>query len=156
MHLFWNYSNLKPPVARKLAVRHSSVPQLVFWLLVVSWCFHQIISQNSMIFPWLFRGFFSISMIFPGMELFLVISRFSMISSTCGNPVLHGLLYNLRGYRLDEELGDICIKNFHLGRYILGYTVRHLVLRHHKTWFPNIYPTIYLPKWKFWIWLSPF
>ena len=27
------------------------------------------------------------------------------------------------------ELGDICIQNFHLGRYIVGYTVGHLVLR---------------------------
>ena len=26
----------------------------------------------------------------------------------------------------------------------------------HKTWFPTVYLTIYLPKWKFWIWLSPF
>ena len=25
-----------------------------------------------------------------------------------------------------------------------------------KTWFPTVYPMIYLPKWKFWIWLSPF
>ena len=27
------------------------------------------------------------------------------------------------------ELGDNCIQNFHLGRYIVGYTVGHLVLR---------------------------
>ena len=27
------------------------------------------------------------------------------------------------------HLGDKCIKNFHLGRYIVGYTVRNLVLR---------------------------
>ena len=26
------------------------------------------------------------------------------------------------------KLGDICIQNFHLGRYIVGYTVRNLVL----------------------------
>ena len=26
-------------------------------------------------------------------------------------------------------LGDNCIQNFHLGRYIVGYTVRSLVLR---------------------------
>ena len=25
------------------------------------------------------------------------------------------------------ELGDICIQNFHFGRYILGYTVGNLV-----------------------------
>ena len=25
--------------------------------------------------------------------------------------------------------GDICVQNFHLGRYIVGYTVRSLVLR---------------------------
>ena len=28
--------------------------------------------------------------------------------------------------------------------------------RRYKTWFPNVYPSIYLTKWKFWIWLSPF
>ena len=44
------------------------------------------------------------------------------------------------------QLGDSCTHNFHLGRYIVGYTVRNLVL----------YPTIKLPKEKFWIWLSPF
>ena len=27
------------------------------------------------------------------------------------------------------QLGDNCIQNFHLGRYIVGYTVRNLVLR---------------------------
>ena len=27
------------------------------------------------------------------------------------------------------KLGDDCIQNFHLGRYIVGYTVRNLVLR---------------------------
>ena len=27
------------------------------------------------------------------------------------------------------DLGDICIQNFHLGRYIVGYTVGNLVLR---------------------------
>ena len=28
-----------------------------------------------------------------------------------------------------NHLGDICIQNFHLGRYIVGYTVGNLVLR---------------------------
>ena len=32
-----------------------------------------------------------------------------------------GLIFN--------ELGDNCIQNFHLGRYIVGYTVGNLVLR---------------------------
>ena len=27
------------------------------------------------------------------------------------------------------DLGDNCIQNFHLGRYIIGYTVENLVLR---------------------------
>ena len=27
------------------------------------------------------------------------------------------------------NLGDNCIQNFHLGRYIFGYTVENLVLR---------------------------
>ena len=29
----------------------------------------------------------------------------------------------------DVKLGDNCIQNFHLGRYIVGYTVGNLVLR---------------------------
>ena len=29
------------------------------------------------------------------------------------------------------HLGDNCIQNFHLGRYIVGYTVGNLVLRRH-------------------------
>ena len=29
------------------------------------------------------------------------------------------------------KLGDNCIQNFHLGRYIVGYTVGNLVLRQH-------------------------
>ena len=33
----------------------------------------------------------------------------------------------IRFYRL--QLGDNCIQNFHLGRYIVGYTVGNLVLR---------------------------
>ena len=37
MEKSWNFVNMtKLPVARKLAVRHTSVRQLVFWLLVVS------------------------------------------------------------------------------------------------------------------------
>ena len=30
-----------------------------------------------------------------------------------------------------SKLGDNCFQNFHLGRYIIGYTVRNLVLRQH-------------------------
>ena len=30
---------------------------------------------------------------------------------------------------IEVELGDNCIQNFHLGRYIVGYTVGNLVLR---------------------------
>ena len=30
-----------------------------------------------------------------------------------------------------KHLGDNCIQNFHLGRYIVGYTVGNLVLRRH-------------------------
>ena len=30
-------------------------------------------------------------------------------------------------------LGDNCIQNFHFGRYIVGYTVRNLVLRRHAS-----------------------
>ena len=30
---------------------------------------------------------------------------------------------------VSDKLEDNCIQNFHLGRYIVGYTVRNLVLR---------------------------
>ena len=36
------------------------------------------------------------------------------------------MLYNIR-HKI--HLGDNCIQNFHLGRYIVGYTVGNLVLR---------------------------
>ena len=32
-----------------------------------------------------------------------------------------------------NDLGDNCIQNFHLGRYIVGYTVENLVLRRHAS-----------------------
>ena len=32
---------------------------------------------------------------------------------------------------MKNDLGDNCIQNFHLGRYIEGYTVRNLVLWRH-------------------------
>ena len=32
-------------------------------------------------------------------------------------------------YYSDKHLGDNCIQNFHLGRYIVGYTVGNFVLR---------------------------
>ena len=31
------------------------------------------------------------------------------------------------------NLGENCIQNFHLGRYIIGYTVENLVLRRHAS-----------------------
>ena len=34
---------------------------------------------------------------------------------------------------LENHLGDNCIQNFHLGRYIVGYTVRNLVLRQSRS-----------------------
>ena len=49
----------------------------------------------------------------------------------------------------------IRIQNFHLGRYIFGYTVRATLPRRYKTKFLTVHPMIYLPKWKFWIQLSP-
>ena len=59
--------NLKQPVARKLAVGHMC-PTASF----LATCGFIKFSQNSMIFPWLFR-FFSNSMIFPCLELFFEI-----------------------------------------------------------------------------------
>ena len=34
---------------------------------------------------------------------------------------------------LDPQLGDNCIQNLHLGRYIVGYTVGNLVLLGHMS-----------------------
>ena len=47
----------------------------------------------------------------------------------------------------DEQLGDNCIQIFHLGRYIVIYTVGNFsftakLVRMRKTWFPNVYPMI--------------
>ena len=80
MH-FEKNQNLKPPVARKLAVRHTSVLRLVFWLLVISSNYFTKFHDFSMI-----TQVFPNSMIIPCMELFYRFSRFSMISRACGNP----------------------------------------------------------------------
>ena len=41
-----------------------------------------------------------------------------------------GLRMTKKSISIDKnELGDNCIQNFHLGRYIVGYTVVNLVLR---------------------------
>ena len=68
MHAFWNNYNLKPPVATKLAVRHTSLVCLTASFLVTGGfvkLFHKI--------PWLFRFFFQIPCFFLCMELFPVI-----------------------------------------------------------------------------------
>ena len=36
------------------------------------------------------------------------------------------------------QLGDNCIQNFHLARYIVGYTIRNLVLRRHVSGAVNV------------------
>ena len=64
MHAFWNNQNLKPPVARKLAVRHTS-----YWLLVDLSNNFTKFHDFSMIIQFYFLN----SMIFPDMELFWVI-----------------------------------------------------------------------------------
>ena len=48
-------------------------------------------------------------------------------------------------------LGDNCVQNFHLGRYIVTYTVVEFsstatCKQSFKMGFPNVYPTIYLLK----------
>ena len=75
-------------------------------------------------------------------------------------------IVNLIAYIAYVYVGDSCIQNSHLGRYIVGYTFGKHVLRlrttrftaplarRRETKFPTVYPTIYLPKWKFWILLS--
>ena len=55
------------------------------------------------------------------------------------------------------HLGDNCIQNFHLGRYIIGYRVGNVVLWQGASWALKPYIWWYTsPKIKFWIWLSPF
>ena len=50
-------------------------------------------------------------------------------TSACTFEVGFALMYlNLIG-SYNNKLGDNCIQNFHLGRYIVGYTVGNLVLR---------------------------
>ena len=39
--------------------------------------------------------------------------------------------------KLVSQLGDNCIQNFHLGRYIVGYTVGNLVLMHFCSFVSN-------------------
>ena len=46
-------------------------------------------------------------------------------SSQCHSVMVLILYFKLLWY----DLGDNCIQNFHLGRYIVGYTVGNLVLR---------------------------
>ena len=43
----------------------------------------------------------------------------------------HFLKFNIAKCHYESDLGDNCIQNFHLGRYIVGYTVENLVLRRH-------------------------
>ena len=81
----WNLKNLKPSVARKLAVRHTIFVCLIASFLAtggfiklfnkIPWCFHD------------YSSFFSSSIIFPCMELFLVIFQVFHDIRACGNPV---------------------------------------------------------------------
>ena len=70
LHAFWDNQNLKPPVARKLAIRHTS-----FVCLTASFLATGSFSSNSFTkfldFSKIIKGFFfPNSMIFPCMELF--------------------------------------------------------------------------------------
>ena len=52
-------------------------------------------------------------------------------------------------FRQSKYLGYNCIQNFNFVRYIVGYTIRNLVLLWHasgtiKHNFPTVYPTIYI------------
>ena len=68
---------------------------------------------------------------------------------------------NLRQYILRYTVGNpTSLRNvaFHwfASEYMqLASGFMQLVARRRKTKFPNVYPTIYLPKWNFWIHLSP-
>ena len=83
MHVFWNNLNLKPSVARKLAIRHTSFVCLTASFLATGGfikLFHKI--------PCFFHdysGFFKFHD-FPMHGTFWWFSRFSMISRACGNP----------------------------------------------------------------------
>ena len=66
--------------------------------------------------------------------------------------------------KMDKPLRGLLYSKFSYGqvyRRIYGrkFSLTPFMATHEqsdKAWFPNIYLTIYLPKWKFWIWLSPF
>ena len=83
MHAFSNNQNLKPTVARKLAVGHTSVGRLVLWLLVVSSNYFTKFHDFSMII----QVFFKIHDFSMHGTFFKRITRFSMISRACGKPV---------------------------------------------------------------------
>ena len=53
-----------------------------------------------------------------------------------------------------DYLGDNCIQNVYLGMYIVGYMVGNFILRRRVSGAVKR-NTIYLPKWTFWIWLTP-
>ena len=84
-HKFCVSDSLKPPVARKLAFRHTNFVCLTASFLATGG-FVKLFHKISMTSQWLF-SWFSNSMIFPCMELFGWFSWFSMISRAGGNPV---------------------------------------------------------------------
>ena len=64
---------------------------------------------------------------------------------------LNGLIFLFEGSLRAQYLGDNWIQNCCLGRYIFGFMTRR-----RKKKFLTVKPMMYCPKWKFWIWLSPF
>ena len=59
--------------------------------------------------------------------IFFCLLHFDTICSV--KPVKKRPLSKRPKISFEDQLGDNCIQNFHLGRYIVGYTVGNLVLR---------------------------
>ena len=59
----------------------------------------------------------------------LTCSLMRNITTYCIHVILNSILTAFPHFDQAYHLGDNCIQNFHLGRYIVGYTVGNLVLR---------------------------
>ena len=112
MNAFWNNKSLKPPAARKLAVRHTNLVCLTASFLAtggfvklfnkIQWFFHD------------YLGFFSNSMIFPCMELFLVIFQVFHDSQSLWEPCVCD--FNQHSYIIDMDH----IQNIRYNKMIWG------------------------------------
>ena len=114
MHAFWNIKNLKPPGARKKAVRHVSDSWASFLAIggfVI--LYHKI--------PWFFHDYsgFSNSMIFPCMELFLVIFQgFPWFPELVGTLIMLHFIWVFTVY---QYIRESCIRMAAMSNSVYSY-----------------------------------